>query len=581
MNRSLLSVFASGAAVVLAASLAPAPAHAAATITIVNMDGPGEGFNDPTAAAPIDGNPGTTIGQQRLNAFQHAADIWGAVLDSSIEIKIQSSFDPLTCTPTGAVLGAAGAIQIFADSDDSVFEYANTWYHVALANKLFGDDLAPGASGTDADDIVAFFNSNLNGNPACLGGRGWYYGFDGDVGAEGTNIDLIAVLLHEFGHGLGFANFVTEATGTRPLGLGDIYSQYTLDVTTGEIWNDMTNAERQASAINSRKVVWNGCNVDAASSSVLSAGTPLLTVNSPAGIAGVYSFGVNAFSGPLSPEVTADVVAATDIDEDDGGPNTTLDACSPLDNAAEVAGKIALVDRGVCPAVTKVQNCEAAGAVGVLIANNVAGAPPAGFTGVLASAIPSGMITQADGALVRSNLGTGVNATLGLDLDVLAGTEASTGFVHLNAPNPVAPGSSISHWDPITSPSQLMEPAINANLTHSLQPPEDLTLMQMTDIGWFSDQDGFPDGDCSEECLGSDLSETVVIDGCDSGAENDLLSTGCTITDEADKCASAATTHEEFTACMTQVTNRLVKMKIITNKEKSQIQKCAGLAAIP
>ena len=53
--------------VALLAGLLAAPSHAG--ITIVNMDGAGEGFNDPTPAAPVGGNPGTTIGQQRLNRF--------------------------------------------------------------------------------------------------------------------------------------------------------------------------------------------------------------------------------------------------------------------------------------------------------------------------------------------------------------------------------------------------------------------------------------------------------------------------------------------------------------------------------
>ena len=47
--------------------LAAGPALAGgATITIVNMNAPGVGFNDPTPAAPVGGNPGTTVGQQRL-----------------------------------------------------------------------------------------------------------------------------------------------------------------------------------------------------------------------------------------------------------------------------------------------------------------------------------------------------------------------------------------------------------------------------------------------------------------------------------------------------------------------------------
>ena len=59
----------------------------AATITIINLDGAGEGFNDPTPATPVGGNPGTTIGQQRLNVFQEAANIWGGLLPSAVEIR--------------------------------------------------------------------------------------------------------------------------------------------------------------------------------------------------------------------------------------------------------------------------------------------------------------------------------------------------------------------------------------------------------------------------------------------------------------------------------------------------------------
>jgi hypothetical protein len=46
-------------------ALALASSVSAATITIINNDGPGEGYNDITAAAPVGGNPGMTIGAQR------------------------------------------------------------------------------------------------------------------------------------------------------------------------------------------------------------------------------------------------------------------------------------------------------------------------------------------------------------------------------------------------------------------------------------------------------------------------------------------------------------------------------------
>ena len=245
----------------LAALLVAAPAFAAATITIVNVDGPGEGFNDPTAAVPVGGNPGTTVGQQRLLAFQFAADLWGAVLDSDVEIRIQASFDPLACTATTGTLGAAGALTISSNFPGA--EVPNTWYHAALANKLSGVDQST------SNDLVAFFNSNL-GQPTCLPSRFWYYGFDT---GHGTGINLVTVLLHEFGHGLGFANFVTEQTGASPLGLPDIYGTYSLDLSTGKHWNEMTVPELVASAVNSRRVVWDGINVTNAVPTTLNAGT--------------------------------------------------------------------------------------------------------------------------------------------------------------------------------------------------------------------------------------------------------------------------------------------------------------------
>src|SRR6185436_6285672 len=88
-------------------SLAPS-AFGAATIVIQNNDAAGVGFNDPTPVAPVGGNPGTTLGQQRLNAFQFAANIWGATLNSNATITVKADWVSLSCTQTTAVLGSAG-----------------------------------------------------------------------------------------------------------------------------------------------------------------------------------------------------------------------------------------------------------------------------------------------------------------------------------------------------------------------------------------------------------------------------------------------------------------------------------------
>lgn len=46
----------------------------------------------------------------------------------------------------------------------------------------------------------------------------------------------------------------------------------------------------------------------------------------------------------------------------------------------------------------------------------------------------------------------------------------------LGQPPVSAPGSSVSHYTTAAKPNQLMEPAINGDLTHALEPPRDLTL---------------------------------------------------------------------------------------------------------
>jgi len=94
-----------------------------------------------------------------------------------------------------------------------------------------------------------------------------------------------------------------------------------------------------------------------------------------------------------------------------------------------------------------------------------------------------------------------------------------------------------------------------------------------------NDGDGFPDD--GDACVVSSTSATVVIDGCDSGAGNDLFSNGCKISDQIAACAAAAVTHQDFTGCVAHLTNQLKKDGFISNKEKSAIQQCAGRARIP
>jgi len=436
----------------------PAPAAYAATITIVNLDGPMEGFNDPTPVSPVGGNPGTTIGAQRLYVFQRAANIWATLLRSNVEIRVGAQFDPLSCNATSGVLGSAGPTTVHRDFAGAIF--SGTWYHQALANKLAGVDLAA------QNDINATFNSSV-GSPTCLS-IGWYYGTDGN---EGGQIELFPVVLHEMGHGLGFSTTTDGQTGLYLNSFPAVWDHFLFDPSVGLHWNQMSNAQRATSAVSCGDLLWEGTAVTARASSFLDS-KPNLHVNSPAPAVGDYEVGLASFGPPLSQSgLTGGVVLAND------GVGIVTNACEPLVNV--VAGKIVLLDRGGCPFVTKVKNAQNAGAIGVVVADSVPGCPPGGMSGSDPTiTIPSVRVTQSDGSILKANL-VGMNATLILDPSMRAGLGAG-GRVKMYAPNPYQAGSSVSHWDVSAEPNLLMEPAINSSLSSD----PDLTMQLFGDIGW-------------------------------------------------------------------------------------------------
>ncbi len=449
---------------VMASSLAGAiPAAHALTITILNNDSAGEGFNDPTPAAPVGGNTGTTVGQQRLIVFQTAANIWGSILGGSGTVVMSSQFNPLTCSSTSAVLGSAGPTNIVANFGGA--EFPGYWYNIALANKEAGSDL----NGSTAE-INAQFNSSI-GLTGCLDGRYWYYGLDHNEGANG--IDLLAVILHEMAHGLGFLTVTDGSTGNTTGGVPALWDRYLYDETTGLHWDQETAAQRAASALSVTELTWDGKATTFMVPNTL-AHRAQVQVSTPPSIAGDYAAAQASFGATITQAgVTAQVVLAVD----NAAP--TSDACSAFTNAGAMAGKIALVDRGTCTFVTKALNAQAAGAVGVIIVNNTTGL--FGPTGSDPSiTIPVVMISQADGNTIRNQLGSGVTATIDLDMTRYAGAHSPGNRAMMYAPNAYQSGSSVSHFDTSAYPNLLMEPAINTDLTSNV----DLTRFVFEDIGW-------------------------------------------------------------------------------------------------
>lgn len=138
----------------------------------------------------------------------------------------------------------------------------------------------------------------------------------------------------------------------------------------------------------------------------------LLEVLNPSSIAGDYQ-GIEAAFGPALPFAPSFIEGSVVLVND--GSSTPSLGCFSFQNAGEIAGHIALIDRGDCLFVEKITLAEEAGALAVIVINNVGGAPISMGAGAGTNtnlSIPSIMISQSDGDLIKSQLASGVTARL-------------------------------------------------------------------------------------------------------------------------------------------------------------------------
>lgn|GEM_PF-166497 len=535
----------------LAGLLGLAGQVSAATLTVINRDAAGKGLNDMTPATPVGGNMGTTRGEQARIVFEYAAHIWGAVLQGDGPVDIDANFSALSCTPGNTVLGSTGTngYSRFSSTDEAPEgALLDVWYPGSLINAMIGADASPGRS-----EMSMSFNGAL-GTASCLPDSGWYFGLDGKTPPGQSN--LLNVMLHEMGHGLGFAGRSNLASGSLSGGYNDIYSTFVYDNSNDAEWGDLSNEQRKASATKDGMLVFRGPNVVA--EAPLALGAPgMLLVTAPASVAGEYEF--QTASPPADADesnFSGDVVAAVTSPVDATVDGLPTEGCLPFDNAADVAGHIAMIDRGTCSFDIKIENAIAAGAVGVILVNNVADVVSPAIT----LAMPTIVISKVDGAKLRTGL-DGLAVKLG-DGSGIAGTD-DAGNVLIFAPTTLMQGSSFSHYDTRLTPNALMEFAESPDLQGHIN--LDLTPALFKDEGWKLNEGG-------QMLLSCDTGVPTWVPG---GAV-----IGANIYATARSIAASAPDLDAYKTGMLAHADELLSMDLITEEQASSLNACLSDAEL-
>jgi len=186
-----------------------------------------------------------------------------------------------------------------------------------------------------------------------------------------------------------------------------------------------------------------------------------MRINQPESLANLYESREAGITpaldtrGPLAGRLVLADDGSAVVPDDQNKTGTLFDACTPLENAAEIRGNIALVQRGYCNFDHKISIAQKAGAIAVVVFSNdmkllVMTGNPSGLN------IPAVMINQADGQLLRDYLLAGEPIEITLDksqfitfeddgnvMGTFSGRGPSFGDSDFLKPDLVAPGTAI------------------------------------------------------------------------------------------------------------------------------------------
>ena len=140
----------------------------AAKFNIVYEDGGNFGFNAATARDPVGGNNGTTLGQQRRNVVEKAAEIWGQYLESDVEIEISAKFEAFCSTSlftTNDFINLKALVLKFKNPTDPVSQFLESQFDFSTQRLLAAyDDESEEPSELLQDAIIEELNWVLQGD---------------------------------------------------------------------------------------------------------------------------------------------------------------------------------------------------------------------------------------------------------------------------------------------------------------------------------------------------------------------------------------------------------------------------------
>jgi len=290
----------------------------------------------------------------------------------------------------------------------------------AVASPLgWHDDGATQFTDTRGNNVLAQEDTDANnsGGRRPDGGAGLLFDFPLDLATQNppqyedfaiSNLfywnNIVHDVLYQYGFDEASGNFQTNNFGLGGNGNDAVRA----DAQDGSGTNNANfGTPPDGSAPRMQMFVWTG------------ASPAVLTIDSPPAIAGDYTAAAAGFGTPID----ATGIAGTLELVSDGSGNPT-EGCTAL--VGFTAGNIAVVDRGSCEFGAKGVNAQNAGAIGMMVINNVAGngtiTMAAGAQGGNVD-IPAAMIGNDDGQIIRAELAGAVSGSLsnpngaGLDRD--------------------------------------------------------------------------------------------------------------------------------------------------------------------